>query len=97
MMEDKTAKARWSSMPWEALSVCVDVITIGAVKHCEEIGEYPLAVSEQTIPQHLDACFRHLVAHRTGTPIDPETNRPHLAHASIRCLFALTRYLRGLP
>ena len=84
-------------MPWDALAVCVDVITIGAVKHCEEPGEEPLALSEQTIPQHFDACMRHLHSHRVGIHRDHETGAPHLAHAAVRCLFMLARHLRGLP
>ena len=35
--------------------------------------------------RYVAAAFRHLVAHRLGERLDPETGEPHLAHA-ICCL-----------
>ena len=45
----------------------------------------------------INALFRHLLAFCAGEDIDPESGKPHLAHAAWHCLALLTfwRFRRG--
>lgn len=38
---------------------------------------------------HLDALWRHLLAHQAGETIDPASGRPHVVHLAARALMAL--------
>lgn len=47
-----------------------------------------------TMSDNLNAIFRHLVAHRMGKFIDPESHLPHVFHACCRAGMLITMYYR---
>ena len=47
-----------------------------------------------TISDNLNAIFRHLMAHRIGKFVDPESHLPHVFHASCRAGMLITMYYR---
>lgn len=83
----KPGKARWDLLPWGPISTVVDVLTFGAAKH-PDVGATPYWAT-LTPDDHWAALQRHLAAWRTGEVTDPESGRPHLAHAASRILFLL--------
>ena len=57
------------------------------------LTKYPDSENWRTTPseQHLDAALRHLFAHLSGEPLDPESCLPHLAHAAANLMFEIER------
>lgn len=47
-----------------------------------------------TVSDNLNAIFRHLIAHKIGKFIDPESHLPHIFHACCRAGMLITIYYR---
>lgn len=77
-------------LPFDALEVVGDVLTYGARKYGERNWEKGMHWSRL-----LGAAMRHLFAVGQGRIIDPESNKPHLAHAACCILFLLSYYIRS--
>ena len=78
-------KRRWSLVPWEAMSVVVDVLERGAA----EYGEENWRKVEHARERYWNAAMRHLVAWRSESATDEESGLSHLAHAACCVLFLL--------
>jgi hypothetical protein len=76
-------KPRWTLLPMEPLEDVVRVLTVGATKYAP--GNWMRVPDAE--PRYLDAAFRHLAARVRGEILDPETGKPHLAHAVCCLLF----------
>lgn len=69
-------KLRLDLIPPEMHRSLGEVLTFGAGKYGDRNWEKGLN------PDRLyAACQRHLLAHREGEPLDPESGLPHLYHA----------------
>jgi hypothetical protein len=55
----------------------IEVLEMGAAKYSPDNWKY-VANSEQ---RYYDAAMRHIMARQSGEINDPESKRPHLAHA----------------
>lgn len=79
-----TGKPEYGLIPPNALHELVVVLTVGAQKYDRD--------NWKKVPEskrrYFDALQRHLWAWKRGEKLDPETLRPHLAHAMC-CLFFL--------
>lgn len=78
-------KARWGLLPFKATALVVDVLTYGARKYEPENWRRV----ENPGERYFDAAMRHLTAWKQGEEIDPESGKPHLAHAGCCVLFML--------
>lgn len=82
-------KPRFDLVPWGPFTDVVDVLTLGAKKYADD--------NWQRVPgaerRYLAAAFRHVVARAQGERLDPETGKPHLAHA-VCCLLFLAWFDR---
>jgi hypothetical protein len=82
---NRSEKPRFSILPWDALRIVVGVLEHGGDKYglnnWRHVADGPRRYSE--------AAGRHLVAWWGGEVLDPESHRPHLAHAAASTLFAL--------
>lgn len=80
-------KPRWDLIPYEALQEVVAVLTHGSQKYGPE--------NWRKVPEgerrYFAAAQRHLVSHRLGERLDPESGLPHLAHAACCLLFMLAK------
>lgn len=76
-------KPDWTLLPWEPLGEVVEVLTLGAQKYARD--------NWQKVPdaerRYGAALLRHVVARLRGERLDPETGKPHLAHAGCCLLF----------
>jgi hypothetical protein len=84
-----SGKPDYALLPWGPLEDVVYVLTLGAQKYAAD--------NWQKVPnaerRYLSAAFRHLVARAKGEVLDPETGKPHLAHA-VCCLLFLAWFDR---
>jgi len=80
-----TGKARWDLLPYESVEYIVDVLTFGAEKYAPDNWKKV----PDPMNRYFAAAMRHLVAHRKGEQLDPESCRSHLAHAACCLLFML--------
>lgn len=79
------AKPRWDLVPWESMIPVVSVLTSGAQKYApDNWRKVPDAHS-----RYFAAALRHMTAWWGGEINDPETNQPHLAHATCCLLFLI--------
>jgi len=84
-------KTRWNLIPWEQLEYVAEVLTLGAEKYEDDNWKrVPMAG-----PRYFAAAFRHIIATTKGEWVDPETGKPHLAHAICCLLFLLWFYDNG--
>lgn len=87
--KDDKDKARWDLVPFDEMTDVVDVLTFGAVKYSPD--------NWKRVPEarcrYIAAAFRHLVARARGEIIDPESGKPHTAHA-VCCLLFLAWFDR---
>lgn len=83
--KDDNGKPRWDLLPLGATSAVVDVLTHGAVKYAPD--------NWRKVPEpkrrYFAAALRHLVAYWRGEKLDPDSGKPHLAHAACCLLFLL--------
>ena len=72
-------------IPPKAEEALARVLTFGAKKYAPD--------NWRKVPdaqrRYMDACLRHLNAHRKGEGSDPETGESHLAHAACCVMFLL--------
>lgn len=84
-LKDDKEKPQWHLLPWEALREVVDVLTFGAKKYAPNNWRH--------VPdwqnRYLDAALRHIIARAQGQRVDPETQKPNIAHAVCCLLFIL--------
>ena len=80
-----TGKAPVSLIPVEAILGEADVFSFGATKYGKH--NFRLGMDHTRV---LDAAMRHILAIINGEDIDPESGRPHWAHA--RCCLAMYAY-----
>lgn len=71
------------------------LIEIGRVLAWGEKERGPEKWRGQGVRGNLASATRHTLEHLAGRYDDPETGRPHLAHAGARILFALALHLEG--
>jgi len=83
--KDDTGKIQWSLLPVEAVESIVRVLMFGAKKYAA--WNWVKVADGET--RYYDACIRHLVAHKKGESLDPESKLPHLAHAGCCILFLI--------
>lgn len=85
------AKPDWALAQWRALESYVDVLTFGARKYAPD--------NWRKVPnadrRYMAAAFRHMAAHMQGEINDPESGKPHLAHAMCCLAFVLEMQLEG--
>ncbi|MCK9629534.1 MAG: DUF5664 domain-containing protein [Bacteroidales bacterium] len=81
------AKTRWDLLPWPALELVAQALTLGAAK-------YPVPENWRHVPdarrRYFAAAIRHAVAWVKGERLDPESGLPHLAHLACNALFLLS-------
>jgi hypothetical protein len=83
--KDDQDKARWDLLPFGSVAQVVDVLTYGAKKYAPD--------NWQKVPnpkgRYVAAALRHLSAYAEGEKVDPESGKPHLAHAVCCLLFLM--------
>lgn len=84
-MKHDAEKARWDLLPMGATSEIVDVLTYGAKKYAPD--NWRKVPNPQQ--RYYAAAMRHIVAWVRGEKLDPESGKPHLAHAACCLLFLL--------
>lgn len=62
----------------------VDVIDFGKKKY----GSENWKELDNGYDRFLEACFRHIIAFNSGTILDSETKKSHLAHAIVSLIYA---------
>jgi len=84
-------KRRWDLIPWRALGLVADALTLGASKHGDD--------GWRTLPnarrRYYAATLRHLTAWWDGDAIDHDDGLPHMAHAIADALLLLALDLRA--
>lgn len=85
--KDDAGKARTDLLPVDALMEVSHVLAFGAQKYA------PYNWQGLSVSRLYGAALRHLFAHWRGEDNDPETGRPHLAHAACCVLMALDQML----
>ena len=83
-------KLRYDLLPPDALAEVVQIFTDGAAKYGDRNWEQGMSWSRP-----FAAAMRHLWAWWKGEDTDPESGRPHLAHAACNVLFLLAYQRRG--
>jgi hypothetical protein len=76
-------KPDWSLLPMEVIQDIVDVLTFGAKKYDRDNWKYVPHARDR----YFAAAMRHLVAYQSGEIIDPESGKPHIAHAQCCLVF----------
>ena len=69
-------KPDWSLLDLNILEDMVKVLTFGAKKYERDNWKYV----DQGEDRYYAAMMRHMIAHRSGEKLDPESGLPHLAH-----------------
>lgn len=82
------AKLRLDLVPVQSLEALADIYTYGANKYAENNWLKGIKFS-----RIIGAVLRHIYAWMRGEDLDPESQRPHLAHAAWG-LFALLYYTK---
>lgn len=87
-------KLRYDLVPTYALEAVVGVLTYGAKKYDDENWRKV----EDYERRYYAAALRHIEKHRQGEYLDPESGKPHLAHAVCCLMFVLEKgEERNLP
>ena len=81
-------KLRWTKFAWGGAEWVMDIMTFGAEKYGWD--NWRLAEGEDR-ERYVDAAIRHIKAHCKGERLDPESGRPHLAHAACSLVFYLEK------
>lgn len=85
--KDDGGKPRMDLLPFAALTEVAHVMTFGAQKYA------PYNWQGLSVSRLFGASLRHLWAWWLGEDDDPETGRPHLAHAACCVLMVLEQTL----
>ena len=78
-------KRQWNLLPWREVGLVVDVLMFGANKYSPDNWKHVLYAEER----YLEAAIRHIVARIHNRINDPESRKPHLAHAVCSLLFIM--------
>lgn len=84
--ECKKNKARWDLLPFAALELAAEVMAFGVDKHQDDGAERWRTLRQR---DHFASLMRHISSYWRGEWLDPETKKPHLAHALCRMAFLL--------
>jgi len=84
------SKIRTDLLPTDALESVAEILTHGAQKYEERNWE--LGMSWGRV---YGALLRHLFRFWGGENVDPDSGKPHVAHAACCALMLLAYYLRG--
>lgn len=83
--KDDVGKLRASLFPLSAFWAVIEVLEFGAARYgVENWREVP-----EGRTRYYDALLRHLTAWYSGERLDPESGKPHLAHALCCGVFLL--------
>lgn len=85
-------KDRWDLLPCREVEQVVKILTLGAAKYDDHNWQLVVAAKPG---RYIAAAFRHIVAWIKGERDDPESGRPHLAHAICCLLFLLWKDNEG--
>lgn len=88
---DDAAKPPLAHLPWGALDEVAMVQSYGHQKY----GDFYNYKKGMEVSRNISCAIRHLRAYMNGEDNDPESARPHLAHAACRILFALQNIKDG--
>jgi hypothetical protein len=78
-------KDRWDLLPMDAIEQVVKILTYGAKKYADNNWQKVEPFGDR----YYAALMRHLVAHRMGEKVDPESGQLHIAHATCNAIFLL--------
>ena len=84
-------KLRYDLFPGDALDDVVQIFTDGAENYGERNWEKGMSWSRP-----FGAAMRHLWAFWRGEDLDPDSGRPHIAHAIVNGFFLLAYWKRGI-
>lgn len=90
--EDGAVKSSVGLLPPKVLLQCGFVMGFGTKKYYE--GKWlaePTSVHKRT-----ESAMRHLLEHKSGVIIDPESGQPHLCHAIVQLMMAQEYMNRGI-
>lgn len=86
-----SSKLKWDLLPIEAVEQVVRVLMFGARKYSPD--------NWKRVPdarnRYYAAALRHIFAWRRGSKLDPESKKPHIAHAVCCLIFILWLDLKG--
>ena len=80
-----TNKPRWSLLPADTIPEVIDVLEFGAQKYSP--GNWAHVPDART--RYYDAMMRHIESWWRGEKVDPDSGKPHLAHACCCILFLM--------
>lgn len=83
--KDDSGKLRYDLLPPVALEAVTRVLTYGAEKYAPDNWRHV----NNPDSRYFAAAMRHMMAHKKGEKIDPESGLPHLAHAACSLMFLL--------
>jgi hypothetical protein len=78
-------KAPLAMLPWAGIEEVALVQAYGNEKY----GDFYNFRKGMEVCRHLSCAIRHISKYLTGEATDPESGRPHLAHAACRILYVL--------
>ena len=84
-MKFDKGKLEWSLLPFKAVEQVIGVLMYGAVKYDRDNWKKV----ENWQERYWNAAIRHLVDHKKGEDLEPESGLTHLAHACCCLLFLL--------
>jgi len=84
-LKDDYDKPDWTLLPIDSVIEVIRVLMFGESKY----GRDAWKSLPDARRRYLAAAFRHLAAYADGEIVDPESERPHIAHAACCLLFLL--------
>jgi hypothetical protein len=84
-------KPRYDLLPGDVLDEITQIFTGGAEKYGDRNWERGMSWGRV-----FGAAMRHMWSFWAGRTTDPESGRPHLAHAIVNLMFLLAYYIRGV-
>lgn len=90
-VKNDQGKLPWHLLPSDAVDDVLEVLQYGAAKYGERNWERGMDWSRP-----FSALMRHMWAWWRGETFDPESGKPHLAHAACCILFLLAYERRGV-
>jgi hypothetical protein len=85
-----SGKPRYDLLPPDVMEEITLIFTMGAEKYKARNWEQGMSWGRV-----FGAAMRHMWAFWSGKTTDPESGRPHLAHAIVNLMFLLAYYIRG--
>jgi hypothetical protein len=90
-VKNDAGKLPWHLLPSDAIDGVLEVLQYGAAKYGERNWERGMEWSRP-----FSALMRHMWAWWRGETYDPESGKPHLAHAACCVLFLVAYERRGV-